>query len=182
MKKKPRLLNKKFYRVDKSGKSIAVFFKNSRPIVDNKMIKELKSISSLNRKTMRICLHYHIKDNLQDMIIIDFKNNKPLPHFHYNTDETHHIIEGKLCCFLFDKNGRIKSKCILSKFNNIIDVVDRNECHMVFPITNKVIHHETHNGPFNRKNRDMNIPKWFLKLSEKQKIKFYKKLNQLVSK
>jgi len=167
------LLDINYFNEDKLGKTPAYYFNKTKHILDNNLIEELKLISSVERKTMRICLHNTIDDNLHNMIIIDYKNNPNLPHFHISTSESHHIIEGKLGCFIFDQDGKIIRKYILSKDHNILDRLNNNECHLLLPISDYVIFHETNKGSFNRHDPDMHIPKWFSKMTEKEKNYFY---------
>ena len=180
--KKNILKNNKFFYEDKLGKTRAFYYKNQRSVLNTEIVEGLKLISSEGRKTMRICLHSSVKDKLHNMIIIDYKNNPSIPHFHRTYPESHHVIEGKLGVFLFDRNGKLKSNYVLSKSNNILDRLGSNECHLLLPVSDLTIYHETNIGSFNRKNPDMHIPKWFSNMNEKEKEKFYSYLYKKVLK
>lgn len=61
------------------------------------------------------------------------------------------IIEGKLMVLTFNSVGKIMSKVILSKNENLITRVKKNIYHCDIPITNYSIHLETKNCKFNKK-------------------------------
>ena len=90
--------------------------------------------------------------------------------------ESHHIIEGKLACIIFDKKGEVMRKYILDNSKNILDRLNYNECHLLLPASDFVIYHETNVGSFNRKNPDMHIPKWFSEKNKKEKEEFFSHL------
>ena len=179
MLKKINLLNKKFFRNDNSGKTQAFYNKNNPNLLNQKTIKELKYFSSIKKESKRICMHSSINQDLHDMIIVDFKNNFLPPHFHKKLSESHHIIEGKLKVLIFNNSGKIVNNYILSKTQNIMDRVEKGQCHLLMAITKTVIYHEVNKGPFNRKKPDMFIPKWFEKLDKLKKINFYKKMYKI---
>ena len=171
-----RLLNKKFFIEDKLGKTPAYYFVDSTHILSQEIIEDLKLISYPDRTTMRVCLHDSIEDNLHNMIIIDFKDNPNFPHYHSSTSESHHIIEGELAVFIFDENGDLCRNYILSNKENIMDRLGLNETHLLIPLTDYVIFHETNKGSFNRDNPDMYIPEWFHNMNSIARKEFYSNL------
>ena len=171
-----KLFDNNYFQEDKRGKTPAYYYKSTERILDNNLLDELKLISSAERKTMRICLHSSIEETLHNMIIIDYKNNLNMPHYQLSAIESHHIIEGELGCFIFDQDGKIIRKYILGKNHNILDRIDINTCHLLLPVSDYVIYHETTNGSFKRNVPYMQIPKWYSKMTGKEKENFYSSL------
>ena len=65
------LFNKKFFRFDQSGESLAIYPKFNYLKINNKLLKDLKKISKKNNNcNLRICLHKKKKDKLQNMIVL----------------------------------------------------------------------------------------------------------------
>ncbi len=138
----------------KNKSNFLKFFKNNK-IINKKNLKDLKEEFKKNKINSRICLHKNVKDHHQEMIIIQGKNNFFPPKKNTKSDQTFMIIEGKLMVFVFDSNGKIKSKILLSKNTNLIARVKKNVYHCDIPITNYSIHLETKNCKFDKNTNKM---------------------------
>ena len=122
------------------------------------LVKEAKASK---QKRSRINFHNQ-NDKVHEMIICLLKNTKVAVHRHINKSESFNVIEGKLGVILFHEDtNRIKEKIVL----------DSEECqryyrlnasiyHLVVPISEYVILHETTSGPFVK--GDAEIPDWSL--------------------
>tara|TARA_A100001015_G_scaffold180978_1_gene201450 strand:+ start:8954 stop:9493 length:540 start_codon:yes stop_codon:yes gene_type:complete len=168
--------NKKYFLEDKKGKTRAFFIKSKKRKIDKIMIKDMIKLTKKDRSTIRLCLHQSINDLHHSMLIIDYKNNYTKPHFHLKTSETHQTLIGKLAVIIFSKTGKIIKKYVLDGKNNFLDRLEARECHLLLPLSNFVIYHETNNGKFNRNKPDMYFPNWFEKMTEERKKIFFKKL------
>lgn len=126
------------------------FFKNNK-ILKKKNLIELKKIFKNSKKNSRICLHKDVNDYHQEMIIIQGKNKFFPPKKNTKSDQTFMIVEGKLMVLTFNSVGKIMSKVILSKNENLMTRVKKNIYHCDIPITNYSIHLETKNCKFNKK-------------------------------
>ena len=160
---------------DKKAKSKSFFFRNENTIFNKKFITFLESNYLKYKKDIRICMHKKSSDKHHDMIILQQRKNFYLPHKHLKKGETYHIIKGKMICVLFYNNGKIKSKCVISK-NNIFRT-PLNTFHTMAPLTKYVIYHESKMGPFLKKD-DSIFPPWVnkFKKSKKEILKFKKNL------
>lgn len=161
---------KKFLKRDKNAKSFSFYFKKNIKI-DKTYYSFLKNFSFLNNHSdVRICMHFHPKENQHDMIILQGKNSNFYPHKHLHKGDTVHVIQGKLGVYIYSENGRVVSKNILKK--DEIFRTKKNEYHLVFPVSQFVIYHENKKGPF-LKNRDSIFAKWPINIEKFKKIKNY---------
>ena len=144
------LFNKKFFRFDQSGESLAIYPKFNYLKINNKLLKDLKKISKKNNNcNLRICLHKKKKDKLQNMIVllnIDSMSKFRI-HKHKFKDEIYQILDGKLK-FLIFKKKKISKKIILQKNRNILLRLNKDYYHQTLPLTKIVIFHEIRQGPF----------------------------------
>lgn len=139
---------------DPSARSVSFFCKSLPVRIDNELINELKTVSEQRGGcNARICLHEDPGALHHDMIILEYRDQYSRPHKHINTGETFNIIEGELAVFIFNDNGDVAEVCHLQ----CGDVYRMNTgiFHVLLPVTDKVIYHETKAGPFDR---DNNVP------------------------
>ena len=151
---------KKGFKKNTSGRSLSFFYKkknNFEPIVfDKKTILFIKKIFNSKKwiKTFgedfnfRICLHKSINDKYQEMVIVQRKNAKILPHKHKNSGETLNLMHGRLKAILYDKKGKIKSIHILDSKKPKIFRLPDNTFHSYKILSSYVIYLETKAGPF----------------------------------
>ena len=124
--------------------------------VKNIKLINLKSLISLNKKILtsnfnqRLCLHKNVKDTHQEMVIIQHKNNFFPPKKNTKSDQTFFILKGKLLILIFNSKGKILSRTILSKKNNLLIRVKKNTYHCDIPLTKIAIHLETKNCKFDK--------------------------------
>ena len=60
--------NKKKYKIDKSGKTLAIFLKDQFSIIDEKIINHLIMFSKkMNHQDIRICMHSNRKSKIHNM-------------------------------------------------------------------------------------------------------------------
>ena len=81
--------------------------------------------------------------------------------------------------FKINKSGKINKKIFLKAGKHNLKFVKSNEIHLLLPLSNFVVFHETHKGPFNHSNRNFYVPRWFSKKNLKNKVIFLDKLRSL---
>ena len=99
----------------------------------------------------RLCLHHHADDAVHEMVIAFHKDSYIPPHRHTNKTESFHLIEGELLVVFFDDEGRETSRLRLAEpENNSFFLYRLAVCrwHMLIPLSDWVIIHETTPGPF----------------------------------
>jgi len=142
--------NKKLFKLDYSGKSLAIYPKNKNIKINIGLISKLKKLSKDNKNcNLRICLHKNKKDKLQNMIVLLNVNstNEFKIHKHKSKDEVYQILDGKLKILIFKKND-IYKKFILQKNKNLILRLEKNRFHQTMPLSKVVVYHEIRQGPF----------------------------------
>ena len=106
----------------------------------------------------RICIHGDRNDAFHQMIIVQRRGVYCRPHKHLEKAEGHHIIDGRLASIVFDDDGRISDIARLGH-DCLIYRIEAGQYHMVYPISDWCIYHETKPGPF-RPDRDAIFPGW----------------------
>lgn len=162
---------KKYLVEDIKAKSQSFFLKKTFYAARNGFSKFLIAQSKKTKKDVRICMHSKKQDKHHDMIILLQKKNFYYPHKHLKKTETYHVIKGKMACILFKKNGTKDKVCLLKK-NDVIRM-PFNTFHATVPLSQKVIFHESKNGPFLKKN-DSIFPKWAKKFKSKKERELFK--------
>lgn len=138
--------NKKKYKIDKSGKTLAIFLKDQFSIIDEKIINHLIMFSKKkNLQDIRICMHSNRKSKIHNMINLINKKKKNIYHKHISKDEIYHIIKGEMK-IEYLKKGK-KRKITLNKKKNIFRM-KKNTYHQIVPLTKYVVFHEIRQGPF----------------------------------
>lgn len=102
-------------------------------------------------KRARLCLHCNHRDKVQEMVIAFCMESYIRPHRHLNKSESFHVIEGKLAVLLFDGKGRVRHQVKMMPLSSNYTFLYRlssNMWHMVVPLSEFVIIHETTSGPF----------------------------------
>lgn len=117
-------------------------------------LKVLAQESIYNRA--RINVHHDSVAKVQEMIIALTQNCIFQPHRHNNKSESFHIIEGEMFILIFNDDGTLEEKILLSA-NEPSDIhvkrgryyrLDSSYWHSVLPVTELVVFHETTTGPF----------------------------------
>jgi cupin fold WbuC family metalloprotein len=162
--------------LDNTGISSAYFSLKESIAIDNNVIKELKAKSLKNKMDIRLCLHVDSKNDFHNMIIVQHRDHYYPPHKHPFKAECYHLIEGELGAIHYDELGNITKKCRLGNDDNFIYRIAPNEYHVVFPISEMVVYHESKPGPFTRSS-DFIEPDWSPNLSNSEEIERYTKKN-----
>ena len=161
-------------RLDKSGLTEAYFCLSEPVLISSKTIDDLKRIAIQGKKDLRICLHESSVDMFHNMIIVQHLSDFYPPHKHPIKPECYHIIEGELGVIHFDDAGNIIKTCLLDAKNNFIYRVRSNEYHVILPLSELVVYHESKPGPFLRK-EDLVEPGWMPNKDDEQAVKRYNK-------
>lgn len=112
-----------------------------------------------DRKRSRINFHPSPTSQVQEMVIALNKNTRLEVHRHLDKSESFHIIYGTLMVVLFDNFGNIIDEITLSSSGPTIYYrLDNAIDHLVIPLSNYVLMHETTCGPFVQ--GDACVPHW----------------------
>jgi len=148
-----------FIKQDLNAKSLAFNILKDISCIDNALLNELKVIGTSQKTTIRLSLHSSPSEDLHNMIIFLLKNSNFNIHKHLKKTETYHIMEGSMFIIFFDEFGNITSKIKLSKNDNLLCRVPRNQYHTTIVTSDYSIFHESRKGPFNIKG-DSIVPSW----------------------
>ena len=144
-----KLINKKNFKFDRTGKSLALFPKKKNFVASLDFIRELKLLSKKNEhQNVRICLHKDKKEKLHNMIIFLNKRNSSIIHKHNHTDEIYQIIFGILEIKIFNKNKKFLKSFKISNTKNPIFRMEKNVLHETIPVSDYVIFHECRLSPY----------------------------------
>lgn len=104
------------------------------------------------RKRIRVNFHQAPDSVAHEMVIVHKLGAYVAPHKHSNKTESFHIIKGKLAVLVFDDEGTVHTKILLSATeepgHGMFYRLEKNQWHTVIPLTDYVIFHEVTNGPF----------------------------------
>lgn len=131
-----------------SGARAVTYFCKRLPVrVDARLVDELRELSNRHDgQNVRICLHSAPEVEHHDMVILEHPGRYYRPHKHIRKGETFHIIAGRLGVLIFEEDGTVVEACDLGPGD--ILRVGINMFHMVHPVTDPVIYHESNPGPF----------------------------------
>ena len=132
------------WQLDEKGNSLAYFAKKKQVAITKGMLNELKKISEERGNiNARFCLHSSPDENLQDMVILAYKNKTCRRlHQHRAGKEAIHMMEGKAMALIFDKLGNLIDKRILDADNEFIYRNNNGTYHIYFPLTEYIIMRE----------------------------------------
>ena len=162
-------------RRDDSGVTAAYFSLKIPTTVSNTTVEDLKQQAIKEKKDLRICLHPDGENIFHNMVLVQHRTNFHPPHKHPTKPESYHLIEGELGAIHFDEDGNITKACKLSAKGNFIYRIGANEYHVVFPLTNIAIFHESKPGPFSR-SEDFIEPEWGPNLNDEKSVSRYLKM------
>ena len=140
--------NKKNFKIDRSGKSIAIFLKKNLKVNKNIIFQLIKFSKEINKDNIRICMHSSKKDKIQNMINVIYKHKLVETHKHIYKDEIYHLIMGKMRIKIYNKNKCVRN-IIIDKENFLLRL-KKNTFHKILPITNYVVFHEIRMGTFKK--------------------------------
>jgi len=135
---------------DCHAKSRSYFFKKNITVINKEILSELVRIGKEEKESVRLSMHSSPEDDFHNMVIIQVKGHYVPPHVHMEKAESYHIIEGEMAVFLFDEQGKVIDKYILTDKNNFICRINKGIYHMMVPLSDYVIFHESTKGPFIR--------------------------------
>ena len=159
-----------------------VLYDNSKlTILNNKDLNFLSNKAKLNKKKIiRLCVHKSKKDKIHQMFIIHPKDYFVKPHRH-SKDEAMFVLSGLADIIIFGIKGEIK-KIIkmgnLQSGNFFYYKLPKNTFHTLIIKSKNLIFYEITEGPFRKKN--MTIPKWFNKQTQKNTLEFTKNLKNKI--
>ena len=112
-------------------------------------------------KSIRLCTHKSKKDNPHEMIIINPKSYKILPHMHPKNAEAMTIIKGLVDVVIFDNKGKVKEIIKMGDLNSkkiFYYKIPRKTFHTLIIKSSYLIFYEVSKGPFSPKKNF--YPKW----------------------
>lgn len=132
-------------------------------VLDDQLLSYLIGCARSNeRKTVRICIHKSLDEQLHQMIIVHHKGNYIRPHRHPSKTESFHLIQGSMLLCIFDDRGKLIDSIILGENrgkHTFVSRIEKNIYHTVVPLTDVVVFHEITNGPFTGIG-DSEFPEW----------------------
>jgi cupin fold WbuC family metalloprotein len=142
-------------------------FRNAGPVieVDGATIDMLiEAAGSEPKRRARLNLHNSDDDPLHEMIIAFRGDSLNMPHRHVGKSESMHVMRGRVLVVFFDGLGNVTRRLTLgarSMSHNLPSVlrVAAPLWHTVIPLDDRVVVHETTNGPF-IPGKNMEIPEW----------------------
>jgi len=158
-------------RKDSTGLSTAYFSTSHDFSINKQLINALKVSAQQEKQDLRICLHADPEETLHNMIILQHSTTLSHPHLHPSQSESYQIIEGKIAIVHFSEAGGIEKVKFLDSENDFIYRIGNKQFHMLFPLTDIAIFHESRPGPFNRSQDCLSFP-WFEKLTNQAKEQF----------
>lgn len=107
----------------------------------------------------RINFHPSPESQVHEMMIALDQKTKVNVHRHTKKSESFHVISGCLVVILFDRNSNITDEITLaSKTPNCFYRLNEDIDHLVIPVSDCVLMHETTCGPFRK--GDSKTPEW----------------------
>ena len=151
-------------------------FKNNENLIQvgedwiERLKKEAKE--SPNRRA-RLLMHHSGDDLVQEMIIAFCKDSNSLVHRSLKKSESLQVLEGRILVAVFDDDGNIKNQfemAPLGSGNTFIYRIGSVPWHIIIPLSDIVVIHESLQGPFEK--IDDPLPHWAPKdsLSRKEFI------------
>lgn len=115
---------------------------------------EFQQMAARNaRHRARLCAHKENQNRIHEMFIALTGNAYIRPHRHVNKSESFHVIEGAATVVFFDDAGKIVEVFEIGDYHSGKAFYYRNEdarFHTQIVTSEKLVFHETTNGPFNR--------------------------------
>ena len=150
-------------------------FRNIGPIieVDDATIEMLLDAAAAEpKRRARLNMHNSDDDLIHEMIIAFRSDSLNVPHRHVGKSESMHVMRGAVDIVTFDDAGAPQRRIRLAAKNHPTMYYLSSICrmsspiwHTVIPMDDKVVVHETTNGPF-VPGKNMEIPPWAPQESE----------------
>ena len=135
-------------RLDKSGRSEALFFKDKKNIFSKKLVRYLEDHYKKNKHEIRFCIHENKKTNLQVMINLILKKTRYQLHYHNFSDEYYIPLKGNLKLLTFNKKKKFDNSFILNKDNSFLGKIYKGQTHIAIPLNRYCVYLEFRSGNF----------------------------------
>lgn len=142
--------------------------------IDDHYIQQLKDTAKTNDFTrLTLCLHNDVRAHVHEMIHVYKKHEYVRPHYHPKKTETKIILEGELLVVIYNVEGSIIDKFVMSKDKGNVFTfrMDKGIIHTNIPLTD-VVFQEIITGPFVGK-EDSVFPAWTPTMEDKEEINEY---------
>lgn len=99
----------------------------------------------------RLCAHPDVADPVHEMIIVLARDSYVPPQKHRGRSESFHIVEGALSLILFEEDGtpvEVVTMGAPGTGRAFFCRISPDRYHMVVPLTDFVVFHETTRGPY----------------------------------
>ena len=119
-------------------------------VLDDGLVETLIN-EARSTKLLRARINFHHQDSkVHEMIICLLCDTKVFVHRHHNKSESFHLIHGSLCVVLFkDASSQVLETIYLEAgTSNCFYRLNTSIYHLVIPLSEYVIMHETTPGPF----------------------------------
>lgn len=139
--------------------------------IDDYYIQKLKDKArTSNFKRLTMCLHNDVREHVHEMIHVYKKHEYVRPHHHPEKTETKIILEGKLLVVIYNAEGVILDRFVMSKEQGSIFTfrMDRGIIHTNIPLTD-VVFQEIITGPFTGRG-DSVFPDWAPTMEDEEGI------------
>lgn len=134
---------------DKNAKTMSFYCTKDLVMINRDIVSQLVEESKKNGGCdIRISLHKSSLEDFHNMIILQNKNNYYRPHRHQRKVESYQMIHGKMVIFIFNDDGVVIESTTLSPEENFMYRIAANTWHVMIPLTEFVIFHESKPGPF----------------------------------
>lgn len=143
-----KIINPQQWECNLKGNSLAYFAKTKQVLVNREMVDELiRRSKEMGNANARFCLHSNPEENLQDMVVLVYKDKACRRlHQHRTGNEAIHVIAGKLMALVFDKQGGLIDKRILEPEGEFIYRNNSGTYHFYFPVTEYAVLREIRDG------------------------------------
>ena len=136
--------------------------------------KLINSLKQANNNMSRYLVHISAKDLIQEMIIAFTDKTLIVPNRLKGKTQTLNIISGKIKIIIFENNGKVKEKFIMTPFskkdnNPFLFRFNKCDWHTMISLSKNSVVHEVLEGPFEM--TKTKNPSWIP--SEKDKLKIY---------
>ena len=135
---------------DLRARSLSFNFHGRIATFSRAMLAEMKRISELEGKNLRVSIHSGPECELHNMVILQHRSTYNRPHYHKTKSECYHLLEGKQTAFVFDDSGKVIDRCEMSMEGNLVYRFEKSLYHMTIPTSDFVMFHESKKGPFIR--------------------------------
>lgn len=143
---------------------MAEVFKNNEDLIEvnQQWLDYLKEEAkkSPNRRA-RLLMHHSLQDPVQEMIIAFCKDSTVTVHRTPKRSESLQVVEGEVLIVMFDEGGNITHRFEMGPLGSGKTFIYRIKSvpwHMVIPLTDIVVIHESLQGPFEKV--DECFPTW----------------------